>query len=80
MTFKNALCLAAIPEATYAGLSYRHKYCQRYAGHGDEHRTYSRRWFDGDLESAPRDPCTCGDAVHGLGLHSRRCPVRRAAQ
>lgn len=54
MGFKNALCLASIPEGSYSGLSLRHKYCQRKADHKGEHRSWSRWWDEGDKESKSR--------------------------
>lgn len=54
MTFKNALCIASIPEAEWSGLSHRYRYCQRRANHDGPHMSWSREWQDGDRESKPR--------------------------
>lgn len=52
--FKNALCLASIPEYDYSGQSYRHCLCQRRGTHKGPHRSWSREWNEGDVESRAR--------------------------
>ena len=53
MAFKNALCLAMIPEASNPfndGLHWvpvRDKFCQRKRGHKGPHRSWSREWNEG---------------------------------
>jgi len=61
MTFKNALCLASLPEMSNpfaAGLArcfrVRYKYCQRRADHGGPHRSWSREWTEGEKNSRLR--------------------------
>lgn len=57
MTFKNALCLAGIPERRWGKvfLSVRHACCQRLGGHKGPHRSWSREWTDTDDESKLRE-------------------------
>jgi hypothetical protein len=55
MTYKNALCLAPVIERDWAGLSNRHAYCQRRAGHKGPHSSRFREWLDGERESKRRE-------------------------
>lgn len=51
--FKNALCLAGLPEGhNYPGP--RHNLCQCFAGHTGPHKSWSRVWSEGQAESGPR--------------------------
>jgi hypothetical protein len=54
MSFNNRLCQLYIPEHNYSGLRIRDRMCQRNGGHTGPHRTWSREWTDGDLESHAR--------------------------
>lgn len=73
MTFKNALCLAGLPDGGNH-LSPRYRSCQRLAGHDGVHQTWKREWSDGDRESRPR--CSCGEAMRAIGVHGRDCAIR----
>lgn len=48
--FKNALCLAGLPEGA-PWLGPRFRSCQRKADHKGPHRSWSREWGEGDKES-----------------------------
>jgi len=60
VAFKNALCLAMIPEASNPfnyGLRWvpmRNRFCQRLRGHKGPHRSWSREWNEGEKESRLR--------------------------
>lgn len=64
--FKNALCLEQIPEASYSGLSIRHRLCQRRDGHEGAHRSYSRTWWTLDQESVGRNVAAARDVMRRL--------------
>ena len=57
MAFKNALCLAGVPEGKYGaplGIGPRYSRCQRKSGHVGPHKSWSRTWKDGDEDSQVR--------------------------
>lgn len=56
--FKNALCLAPLPEGGVATnhLPPRERSCQRLKNHKSCHQTRSRAWFEGEKESWSRFP------------------------
>jgi hypothetical protein len=64
MAFKNALCLAEVPECRewgrLCGWSCRYRRCQRKRGHRGPHRSWSREWDDGEKESRKRSPLCKG--------------------
>lgn len=76
MTFKNALCLARLPDGG-PWLPARLGACQRRARHSGAHRTYRREWHEGDRESRVR--CDCGEARRAVGMHKPGCPAALAS-
>ncbi len=63
--FKNALCLAQIPEGKYGArvhLSPRNARCQRKRGHKGPHRSWSRTWETSDEESILRETVEADNA------------------